>query len=221
MTISKYIVRKIEKLQFKRRWRKQNFHNDTYPSNVFPIENVQIGNATYGNLFVRVHVGSPYKLIIGNYCSVANETVFILHDEHSINTISTFPFKNHVLKEKEPEAFSKGNIIIDDDVWIGYRCMILSGVHIGQGAVIAAGAVVTKDIPPYAIAGGVPAKVIRYRFDSTMIDELMKIDYNCLSYECISNNINELYLPLEQKKQLLILPKKLDYKQNNRKKKSR
>lgn len=206
--ISRYIVSKIEKLRFKRRWRKQNIHNDTYPSNVFPIENVQIGKATYGNLFVRVHKGSPYKLIIGNYCSVANETVFVLHDEHSIDTIATFPFKNHVLKEKEPEAISKGNIIIDDDVWIGYRCIILSGVHIGQGAVIAAGAVVTKDIPPYAVAGGVPAKVIKYRFDSAMIHELMKIDYSSLSYERISNNIKELYLRLEQKEQLLKLPQK-------------
>jgi len=212
-----YIVSKIGKLLFKRQWRKQNSQNDTYPSNIFPIENIQIGKATYGNLFVRVHKGSPYKLIIGNYCSIANETVFILHDEHHVDTVSTFPFKNHVLKENEPEAFSKGNIVIDDDVWIGYRCMILSGVHIGQGAVIAAGAVVTKDIPPYAIAGGVPARVIKYRFSKVIVDELMKMDYDNLSYEDISKNIGELYLHLESKEQVFELSQKLNCGKTNRK----
>lgn len=79
--------------------------------------------------------------------------------------------------KKEGETQAKGNIIVNDDVWIGDSALILSGVEIGQGAVIAAGAVVTEDVPPYAIVGGVPARVIKYRFTDDVIKELVKIDY--------------------------------------------
>ena len=71
--------------------------------------------------------------------------------------------------------------------------IILSGVHIGQGAVVAAGAVVTKDVPPYAIVGGNPAKVLRYRFEQGIIDELLKIDFSLLKDEMIVKNIQEFY----------------------------
>ena len=74
---------------------------------------------------------------------------------------------------------------------------ILSGVHIGQGAVIAAGAVVTNDIPPYAIVGGVPAKVIKYRFDKQIIEELLKVDFSKLTKEMVLSHKDELYQPLE------------------------
>lgn len=91
---------------------------------------------------------------------------------------------------------SKDNITVGDDVWIGYRSTILSGVQIGQGAIVAAGSVVTKDVPPYAIVGGVPAKVIKYRFPQEVIDKLVKADYSRLTSEKISKNLNEMYLPL-------------------------
>ena len=106
------------------------------------------------------------------------------------------------------ERFSKGNIEVDDDVWIGYGATIMSGVHIGQGAVVAAGAVVTKDVAPYAIVGGVPAKIIKYRFPETMIEELLKIDYSKLTEEAIKSHIDELYTELEDVGQLEWLPKK-------------
>ena len=106
------------------------------------------------------------------------------------------------------EGKSKGNIYVDDDVWIGYGAIILSGVHIGQGAVIAAGAVVTVDIPPYAIVGGVPAKVLKYRFESDMIEELLKIDYSKLDKEMIEEHIDDLYIELKNPKQLDWLPKR-------------
>ena len=106
------------------------------------------------------------------------------------------------------EAISKGNIIVDDDVWIGYGVTIMSGIHIGQGAVIAAGAVVTRNVPPYAIVGGVPAKVIKYRFEPEIIEELLKIDYSKLTDEIIKEHIDELYTELKDIKQLEWIPKK-------------
>ena len=106
------------------------------------------------------------------------------------------------------ERFSKGNIEVDDDVWIGYGATIMSGAHIGQGAVVAAGAVVTKDVAPYAIVGGVPVKIIKYRFPEAMIEELLKIDYSKLTEEAIKSHIDELYTELEDVGQLEWLPKK-------------
>jgi tetrahydrodipicolinate N-succinyltransferase len=125
--------------------------------------------------------------------------MFFLDAGHPISNISTFPFHVDVLKDKKYEASSKGDIVVDDDVWIGYRAMILSGVHIGQGAVVAAGAVVTKDVPPYAIVGGVPAKVIKYRFSPEVIEKLMKLDYSKLTYDMVRERIDELYTSLEGK----------------------
>ena len=103
--------------------------------------------------------------------------------EHSITGIMTYP----LIDDVKINSRSKGDIIVADDVWIGYGATIMSGVHIGQGAVVAADAVVTKDVPPYAIVGGVPAKVIKYRFEPEMIEELLKVDYSKLTK--ISRNI--------------------------------
>ena len=103
---------------------------------------------------------------------------------------------------------SKGDITVDNDVWIGYGATIMSGVHIGQGAIVAAGAVVTKDVPPYAIVGGVPAKVIKYRFEPELIKELLKIDYSKLTKEKVEKHIDDLYAELKDKRQLDWMPKK-------------
>lgn len=107
----------------------------------------------------------------------------------------------------ESQPYAKGDIIVEDDAWIGYGAAILSGVHIGQGAVVAADSIVTKDVPPYAIVGGVPAKVIKYRFAPEMIAELMKVDYSRLDRSAIEQHVDDLYQPLTDASQLAWMPK--------------
>lgn len=193
--------------KFKREWRKTNSHNDTIPNNIFPNNTVDVGNGTYGDLNI-VTFSDKCRLHLKNYISIASNVVFLLDAGHYTNHISTYPFKVKTLKCTSSESFGKGDIIVDDDVWIGYGATILSGVHIGQGAVVAAGAVVSHDVPPYAIVGGVPAKVIKYRFEPEMIAELLKIDYGKLTKEDIEKHIDELYVKLEDKRQLDWIPKK-------------
>lgn len=173
---------------------------------MFNVNSVSVGKETYGSLNVD-NYNNLYKLNIGNYCSIATDVMFILDADHYTNHISSFPFKVKVLGESY-EGVSKGDIIVDDDVWIGYGATIMSGVHIGQGAVVAAGAVVTKDVPPYAIVGGVPAKVIKYRFEPEMREELLKVDYSKLTKEDIEKHIDDLYTELKDPSQLDWMPKK-------------
>lgn len=200
------IMRSIKRNNRKRAWRRRNSFNDTHAMNRFKFENVSAGIYTYGALNVLDFCDS-HKLTIGNYVSIAQNVTFLLNGEHYVDHISSFPFKVKVMGE-QAEAFGKGDIIVDDDVWIGYGATIMSGVHIGQGAVVAAGAVVTKDVPPYAIVGGVPAKVIKYRFSPEIIEKLMKIDYSKLDKETVEKNIDKLYEPVTEDTDLSWLPQK-------------
>lgn len=177
-------------------WRRKNSHNSTYAVNSFDITCVSVGNATYGG--IKVFSSAPInRLEIGSYCSIAPEVAFILNNEHRIDSISSYPFKVKLLGEASSEATSKGGIVVGDDVWIGARATILDGVTIGQGAVVAAGAVVTKDVPPYSIVGGVPARVIKSRFDSETAAMLSMIDFDKLTKEFISSHIDHFYSPVE------------------------
>ncbi len=191
---------------FAREWKKANPYNKTYPLNLFDKSLVTVGKATYGGL--RVMMGNKNAALhIGNFCSIGPDVQFILSLEHYVDHISTYPYKVMTLGE-EYEAVSKGDIILEDDIWIGSRTIILSGVHIGQGAVIAAGAVVSKDVPPYAIVGGVPAQVIKYRFPPELIEKLLQVDYARLQETDIKEHIGELYEPLTDDGQLDWMPKK-------------
>ena len=115
-----------------------------------------------------------------------------------LNHLSSYPFKNKII-DGSLEGVSKGNIVVDNDVWIGYGAVILSGVHIGQGTVIAAGSVVTKDIAPYSIVGGTPAKVIKKRFGREIIDYLLTLDYNQLDEDLILEHQADLYMQIDNK----------------------
>lgn len=176
----------------KLKWRKKNQHNFTTAKNIFPHEIVEVGVMTYGNLDVRTWGNKEEKLIIGSYVSIAQDVIFILGGNHRYDTLSTYPFKVMVLGEKE-EALTKGAIIVEDDVWIAVGVIVLSGVTIGKGAVIAAGSVVTKDIPPYAIVGGNPARVIKYRFEEELLIEANDFKLSKIDKEYIEENKKELY----------------------------
>lgn len=185
----------------KRKWHKLYPDSMLIPVNDFDFSKVSSGTASYGELRV-VNFGTEHCLKIGNYVSIAQNVTFILDAEHYTNHISTYPFKVKVLKTAQHEAYGKGNITVGDDVWIGYGAIILSGVNIGQGAVIAAGSVVTKNVPPYAIVGGNPAKVIKFRFDDDIVSKLVQVDYSKITPEIVKENEQNLYKELIRAEQI-------------------
>lgn len=186
-------IKYLTRLYFhKRKWRKLNQHNYTQINNLTDIKKVSVGKGTYGTLNIVDY--SPKtgksKVKIGSYCSIADDVTFLLGGGHCLHSLSTYPFQ-HFLFNKE-ESLDKGDIIISDDVWIGTQVTIMSGVRVGRGAVIGAKALVNKDIPDYAIAVGIPAKVIKYRFEPALIKKLKKFDFSKLNRVTITENINLL-----------------------------
>lgn len=154
------------------------------------------------------------KLIIGKFCSIACGTKFLFNcANHSLKSLSTYTFplfyeEWELEKSNITTAWdNKGDIVIGNDVWIGYEAVIMAGVHIGDGAIIAARAVVTKDVPPYTIVGGTPAKEIRKRFDAEVIQQLLLLKWwnwstdkirKCLPY-IMEGKMNELLTRNEER----------------------
>ncbi|SEW00459.1 CatB-related O-acetyltransferase [[Clostridium] fimetarium] len=139
------------------------------------------------------------RLVIGKFCSIACGTRFLFNSaNHSKSSLSTYPFplffEEWDLKRSDvTDAWdNKGDIIIGNDVWIGYEAVIMAGVTIGDGAIIGTRAVVTKDIPPYTIVGGVPAKPIRKRFSDEIISALLERQWWDWSIEKIAQNIGAI-----------------------------
>ena len=167
-----------------------------YLKNVIHKENIIVGDFTIYNdfvddpcLFEQNNVLYQYpinkdKLIIGKYCSIACGAKFIFTSaNHSMRSLSTYPFPIF-FEEWELDVSdittawdNKGDIIVGNDVWIGYEAVIMPGVTIGDGAIIGTRAVVTKDVPPYTIVGGVPAHIIRNRFSEETIEKLLELKW--------------------------------------------
>ena len=171
-------------------------HSTVYLQNAVNDPSISVGEYTVYDDFVhdprdfqRNNVLYHYpinreRLVIGKFCSIACGAKFLFNSaNHTLRSLSTyiFPvlFEEWGLDvERIPEAWdNRGDIIIGNDVWIGYEAVILAGVTIGDGAVIAARAVVTRDVPPYTIVGGVPANPIRKRFSDQEIAQLLELKW--------------------------------------------
>lgn len=182
-----------------------------YLKSVIKNPNIVVGDYTMYNDFVNdptqfennnvlYHYPINHdKLIIGKFCSIACGAKFLFNSaNHTLSSLSTYPFplffeewnldKKNVIQSWD----NKGDIIIGNDVWIGYEAVILAGVTIGDGAIIGARAVVTRDVPPYTIVGGVPAKTIKKRFSEKTISTLLDIQWWNWSKEKISKNIKAI-----------------------------
>jgi len=182
-----------------------------YLKNVVTNPNIEIGDYTMYNDFVsdtaefeRNNVLYHYpinhdKLKIGKFCSIACGAKFLFNSaNHTMRSLSTYTFPIFyeewgLKRENVADAWdNKGNIVIGNDVWIGYESVILAGVTIGDGAIIGTRAVVTKDVPPYTIVGGVPAKIIRKRYSDEIISELLHIKWWDWEKQKIAKHINAI-----------------------------
>lgn len=179
-----------------------------YLKDVVTNPNIEVGDYTMYNDFVNdprefeqnnVLYHYPInddKLIIGKFCSIACGAKFLLTSaNHKMSSLSTYPFPIFYeewgldVKDIRNAWDNKGDIVIGNDVWIGYEAVIMSGVTIGDGAIIGTRAVVTKDVPPYTVVGGVPAKPIRKRFDDATIDRLVKLRWWDWEHDKIAQSI--------------------------------
>lgn len=128
------------------------------------------------------------RIIIGSFCSIASGVIF-QENLHDYEKLTTYFIRQRVFGEAlRIDSYSKGNIVVGNDVWIGAQTIILSGVTIGDGAVIAANSVITKDVPPYSIVGGSPANLIKYRFSEEIINKLTEIKWWNWDIEKIKKN---------------------------------
>ena len=176
------------------------YYDDTEQPTEFEKNNILFNYPEFGD-----------KLIIGKFCSIASGTKFIMGPaNHRISSVTTYPF--HVFgglwEEKTPPHLSqlpfKGDIVVGNDVWFGRECVIMPGVKIGDGAIIAAYSIVTKDVSPYSVVGGNPAKLIKKRFDDQLIEALLTLQWWNLPSDELLNLLPLLCNPdLEHVKQIL------------------
>lgn len=176
--------------------------------NYISSENIIVGDYTYYDdpegpvrfednvLYHFPFIGD--KLLIGKFCAIAKDVKFIMNGaNHKVSGFSTYPFQIfgsgwEKVMPKEGELPYKGDTDIGNDVWIGYEATIMPGVKVGSGAIIASKSVVTANVPAYSVVGGNPAKVIKYRFDDSTIDELLEIAWWDWSAERITDNLEAI-----------------------------
>ena len=181
-----------------------------YLKNAIENPNIEVGDFTIYNDFVhdprdfqKNNVLYHYpvngdKLVIERFCSIACGARFLMNSaNHALGSLSTYVFPifceewDHGMPVTEAWDH-RGDIVIGNDVWIGYEAVILSGVAIGDGAIVAARSVVTKDVPPYTIVGGVPARPIRRRFDQEAIDALLELRWWDWPLEKLSDSLRAI-----------------------------
>ncbi len=186
----------------------KNIKSVCFIKNTISNPNIQVGDYTYyadknGCENFEKHVTHHYdfigdKLIIGKFCAIASGVEFIMNGaNHRINSITTYPFSimGNGWEKKTSNLENlpyKGDTIVGNDVWIGQNVTILPGIKIGDGAIIAANSVVTKDVPAYHLVGGNPSKIIRKRFEDSLIDYLLELKWWDWSKEKIFLNIDIL-----------------------------
>jgi len=185
----------------------ENYDRLCFLKNIIKNPNIIVGDYTYYDDFENVHnfennvkyhfdfVGD--KLIIGKFCMIASDVTFIMNGaNHLSQSISSYPFAifGHGWEDamKNKSYPTKGDTIIGNDVWIGHNATIMPGVTIGDGAIIATNATVTKDVEPYTIVGGNPAKPIKKRFSNSEIEYLLKLQWWNWDIERITKNIKTL-----------------------------
>ncbi len=176
--------------------------------NVITRPNILVGEYTYyddntGPEQFENHVTHHYeflgdKLMIGKFCAIAKGIEFVMNGaNHRMNSVTTYPF--HIMgggwEKSTPQLEDlpfKGDTVVGNDVWIGQNVTVMPGVHIGDGAIIAANSAVTKDIPPYHIAGGNPCRLIRKRFEDELIEYLLRLQWWNWPPEKIFENLDSL-----------------------------
>ncbi len=188
---------------------KEGFTRIAFLKNIIKNPNIIVGEYTYYDddnnnpenfeknvLYHYDFLGD--KLIIGKFCAIASDVKFIMNGaNHKMKAFTTYPFGifQNGWEAGIPELKDlpyKGDTIIGNDVWIGYEAIIMPGIKIGDGAIIGAKSVVTKDVPPYSIVGGNPAKIIKMRFEDEVIEYLQQITWWNWSIEKITENIPSL-----------------------------
>lgn len=178
-----------------------DYKTSCFLKNIITAQNISVGDYTYYDdstdptSFERDNVLFNYpefgdRLIIGKFCQIASGTKFIMGPaNHRLSSVTTYPFNvfGGLWSERTPPHMSqlphKGDTVIGNDVWLGRESVIMPGVKIGDGAIVAAYSVVTKEVPPYAIYGGNPAKFIKFRFDDELIDLLLRFRWWNLASE--------------------------------------
>ena len=177
-----------------------NLENMIYVKPTIKNPNIIVGDYTYfADVDFETHVTHHYdfngdKLIIGKFCQIAAGVNFIMNGaNHQMNSVSTYPFYIFEGWEQEIPSLSKmplkGDTIVGNDVWIGQNVTIMPGVHIGDGAIIELNSVISKNVEPYTVVAGNPAKVIRKRFDDELIELMLELKWWDKSTEEIENLI--------------------------------
>ncbi|MGF1759356.1 CatB-related O-acetyltransferase [Photobacterium sagamiensis] len=171
------------------------YYSGYYHENHFEDQCVHylLGDASSNKVWESGVFGEVDKLIIGKYCSIASGAIFMLagNQGHRHDWISSFPFDYEVFGEKVKSGFERaGDTIVGNDVWIGSECVIMPGVTIGDGAVIGARAVVTKDVEPYTVVVGNPGKAVKKRFTEQQIAMLLDMKWWSWPLEKLQDNMD-------------------------------